>query len=394
MKAVNQIFLTATFLISWLISSPLYAYDIRLEFLSDNPMIFRLGSILPDDLSESSEIKFEEIDAFFQIFVTAGENDNPQTDRLFLHIRLEKDNDVLFTVRSQPFDISLILDRNISNQDLNYIPNIGFDHDGNTKVRGKYLMSKYVDGGNLSEGFYILTLLLSDSQDWQTAKGKDHNRGMVSRSILIYNPSQVDLIEPINQAIINDDHPTFSWLFPVNKGIIFNLNLVKADSTNTPNSALEPEYPWIFTSIDLPVADWQVGGFLSSHSYTGILNEKPLEPGTYYWVITAKVPTMFPDQYKEVLSPIYSFVYSPLGGGGDNIDEEENPPPDNEAPIFNVLREYLSGEQIVMIQSVIGDLSEWEMKKIKLGDSEVSIAQLARFLSEGNINIVTVSVVE
>lgn len=395
MKAVKQLSLSATFLLGFITSSPLQAYNIELEFLSDNPMIFRLGSILPGDISKASEINFEEIGAFFRMYITAEEDDHPQADRLILFIRLETEDDVLFTVRSQPFDISLILDNPISNQDLNYISDIGFGSEGTAQIRGKHLMSNYVNGGNLREGFYILTLLLSDSQDWETAKRADHNRGMVSRSILVYNPSQVDIIEPMDQAVINNDHPTFAWLFPVARGVVFNLNLVKADETNNPNVALEPEYPWIFASLDIPVADWQAGGFLSSHSYTGTLNEKPLESGTYFWVITAKVPTMFPEEYREVRSPVYSFVYAPLDEGeGDNLTDEENPAPNQETPIFNVLREYLTEEQIGVLQSVVGDLSDWEMQRIKIGDREVSIAELARFLSESDIRIVTVSATE
>ncbi|NQU05611.1 MAG: hypothetical protein HQ568_05920 [Calditrichaeota bacterium] len=395
-----------------LFTTSLQAYQVNIEFLAGEPMIFSIGSFIQGDMSEASDINFDAFEPFFTIEVTAEDDDNPP-ENLILLIRMQaQDGDVLFTVRSDPFDITHILGRPIDNQALNFIPNIGLGRGNNAQIDGRHLMTNYLNGQNFREGFYTFSVLLSDSRDWDTAISPDHNRGIASKSLHVFNPSNVDLIEPMDRVVINEN-PTFVWSFPAEEGVTFHIEMANADPDEEPVNAIEFANPQnIYADFYMKPAQWQLGGNLTSYSYTGnrtgveeVLDFTTLRQldsdKTYFWRITARVPTMFPNEYEEIRSPVYSFDYSSSAGnneGGDlNLSggsQEEDPTPDQEHAIFNVLRDYLTEAQINTLSSLLGDLSNWDLQSIRIAEQQITVAEIARMLSEDNISILTVSVSE
>ena len=151
MKVKKHLLLKILITTILLFTSSLQAYQIDLEFLSGNPMVFHIGSFIHGDLSKSSDINFDEFEPFFTIEVTADNEDNPP-ENLILLIRMQaQDDDVLFTVRSNPFDITYLLGRPIDNQALNFVPNIGLGAGNNAQIDGRHLMTNYLNGQNLRE---------------------------------------------------------------------------------------------------------------------------------------------------------------------------------------------------------------------------------------------------
>ncbi|MCF7810005.1 hypothetical protein K9N50_03355 [bacterium] len=402
--------LTTTIL---LISTSLQAYQIDLEFLSGNPMVFPIGSFIQGNMSDVKDIDFNDFEPFFTIEVIADDNDAPN-EELYLLIQMQaQDGANLFTVVSAQFDIDQILGRSINNQALGYDP-IYIGTRGNTQMGARQLMTNYLNGQELREGFYTLSVVLSDVSRWEDAIQADHKRGMISKSINVYNLNQVDLIEPMDGTIINEN-PTFIWSFPAEEGVTFRVEVVNADPDEEPVNAIEfASGQSVYADFYMKPAQWQLGGNLTSYSYTGnktgveeirdFVALKQLEKGkTYFWRITAKAPTMFPGEFSEYRSSVYSFNYSgstsnASGGRGDpNLlggSGEENPTPDREQAVFNILRQYLTEEQITTLSSLLGDFRSWNLQNIRIGGRQVTAAELARNFSEGNITILTVSVSE
>jgi len=202
-----------------------------------------------------------------------------------------------------------------------------------------------------------------------------------------------------------NENPTFVWSFPAEDGVTFRIEVVNADPDEEPVNAIEFANPQnVYADFYMQPAQWQLGGNLTSYSYTGnrtgvedvrdftVLRQLDRDK-TYFWRITARVPTMFPNEYEKVRSPVYCFDYSSSSGNiGGN--QEENPSPDQEQAVFNVLRDYLTEEQISTISSLVGDISDWDLQGIRIGGIQITVAELARMLSEGNITILTVSVSE
>lgn len=414
MKVKKHLLLKILITTILLITSSLQAYQIDIEFLSGNPMVFQIGSMIKGDMSDGRDVNFNNFEPFFTIEVTTEEADANRSTDLFLLIQMQaQDGTVLFTVVSAQFDIDQILGRPINNQELGFPP-IKIGSRGNPQMSARQLMDKYLNGQELREGYYTLSVVLSDVSSWQNAIQPGHKRGMISKSLVIYNPNQVDLIEPMDGITVNEN-PTFTWSFPTEEGVKFRIELVTADPDELPAIAIEfASGQSIYADFYLQPAPWQIGGNLTSYSYTGnktgvediqdFVALKQLEKDkTYFWRITARVPTMFPNEFAEYRSLVYSFNYSSAssntgGGGGDpNLlggSQEENPSPDQEHAVFTVLRQYLTEQQIATLSLLLGDIPKWDLQRIRTGGRQVTVAELARNLSKGNITILTVSVSE
>ena len=170
MKALkNSLWLIAILLV-FFVASPSSAYRIQLRFLSDNPMIFPLGPLVPGDLSNASDINFEDIEAFFEMYIEREPTDSRAPEDLTLLVRLETGDEILFTVTSLPFDVSPLVGRWLNNQEVSYIPNI---HLGQGKDINYNRLIPYISGGNLRQGFYIITAILSEHSDWETAQNQN-----------------------------------------------------------------------------------------------------------------------------------------------------------------------------------------------------------------------------
>ncbi|NQT34929.1 hypothetical protein HQ587_07050 [bacterium] len=391
MNVLKRIMWLTTVLFLLGITTSASAYDIELRFLSGNPMIFPLGPFIPDDLSNASDINFGQFESFFEMRVSGGENSDAFQ---VLFVRLQRRDEILFTVTSSKFDVSsTLLGRGwLDNRELSMIPQIG--HGDGSQVNAGRLMP-FFDGGNLSQGLYILTLMFSSHSDWNTALGD--NSGIISGSIQVYNPSRVDLIEPMDNTIIGEK-PIFVWSFPTEAGVEYHLDIVSGDEDDDPGTVIEFANPTnTYASLLIEPEDWQIGGNLASFPYIGIGEQRPLDPElTYYWRIIAKAPSMFPHQEIEIFSPIYRFLYSP-GGNGDGGDlggEEENPPPSVEDPLFDILRTHLTEAQIATLISMLGDLSQWSPTLLSLDNREITQQVLTDLLAEGEIRIVLVTVSE
>ncbi|MDP8228953.1 MAG: hypothetical protein P9M15_05820, partial [Candidatus Electryoneaceae bacterium] len=112
----------------------------------------------------------------------------------------------------------------------------------------------------------------------------------------------------------------FRWDYPDNQLVTYDLLLVKADNPeDDPGSALNsPNDENIFLQITLENQ--------TSYQFTGPPQAaKQLEPGTYFWMVTAHAPLMFVDEFTPALSPPFTFRYgqalegeleleSPIGG--------------------------------------------------------------------------------
>ncbi len=380
--------MTVLFLLG--ITTSASAYRIELRFLSGTPMIFPLGPFIPKDLSNASDINFGQFEQFFEMRVSEGENSDA---RQVLFVRLQRRDEVLFTVTSDKFDVtSTLLGRGwLDNRELGMIPEIG--HGDGSQVNAGRLMP-FINGGYLCQGLYVLTLMLSDDSGWGDALG--NNSGIISGSIQVYNPDQVDLIEPMDDVIIGEK-PIFVWSFPTEEGVEYHLDLVSGNENDDPGTVIEFANPTnTYASIAISPEDWQFGGNLASFPYIGIGEQRPLDPElTYFWRIIAKAPSMFPHQEIEIFSPIYRFLYSTEGdgNGGELGSEEENPPPTAEDPLFGILRTHLTEAQMATLISMLGDLSQWSPTLLSLDNRKITDQELTDIV-ECEIRIVLVTVSE
>jgi len=231
------------------------------------------------------------------------------------------------------------------------------------------------------------------------------NHGLATEGIQVYNPSQVDLIEPMDRAVLTD-YPIFLWSFPRRDGVSFLLDVVAGSPDDDPSDVMEFANPSnTYASVSLDIQPWQEGGDISSHTYTGVGEERALDPdSTYFWRITARAPTMFPGDYDEITSPVYRFAYeTPQGEGGGNAagqgampgqSGEESPPPSSESPIFSLLKDYLPAELFQMLLDQFVSFEGWSVdpdRCAKIDGREYSLAEFIRFFQEHDVRIVLVA---
>ena len=363
---------------------PLQAYKIDLEFMTENPMIFPIGQLIPGDLSDS-RVNFEEIEPFFQIMVTEEPSDANAPAKLYLHIRLQSGNEVIFTVGSAEFDPNNLLIGPINNNGLARIEGINLGQ--NSNIRAQEMM-RFIDGANLRSGYYTLSLVLSAWNNWDNAVGD--NWGMVSRSFNVINPSQVDLLEPLDQDGISN-YPIFIWSFPSEIGVVCSLKVVLGSENENPSTAMEfAGNEEIIASVAIPVSEQHFGGNIISWQYTGIGVRTLESDSTYFWQVKAYVPSIMPGQAEEISSPIYSFGFSPdLAGGGEG---EENPPPAYLAPVFTLLQENLPEDIYTVLLARFGSFEGWNLDRVRIDGNEVSMAELALFFRVGDFRISSITV--
>ncbi|MDP8241349.1 MAG: hypothetical protein P9X24_19855 [Candidatus Hatepunaea meridiana] len=413
MKTSTNYIIAVVLLLTLCMMNVSSAYQIQLRFLSDNPMLFPIGPFIPGDLSNASDINFEDFEAFFEMYVEQEEADSSAPDELTLLVRLQNEDNIVFTVSSLSFDISPLIGRWLNNQELNYVPNI---HIGQGEDVNYNSIMPYINGGNIRQGFYIMTLVISEHNDWETAY--DQNWGIVSKTVQVFNPSQVDIYEPLDEESV-DQNPFFEFSFPIQSGVVLHLNLAVTDENTSHEDGFELiNENNIYASVDLPITEQHYGSNVFSFSYADLAGVQPLDLfRTYFWQITAGAPSMFPNEMESIHSPIYTFLCTSIGegagiGAGIGVEggdeegfggqaqeflggnQEENPPPEDEAPVFNVLRNSLNINQMETINSSVGDLSQWDLKNIVVNGNRISSAELAQFLSNGNIRITNITISE
>ncbi|NQU06851.1 MAG: hypothetical protein HQ568_12210 [Calditrichaeota bacterium] len=300
-----------------LFTSDLLAYRIEADFLDPNAMVFQVGRMVPGDLSDASGIDFQRIAPIFWMRVSEDRNSNDDPAEAILMVRLEvAGRRPIFTVSSKPVNIRRVLipRGRLTNQQLALIPELAIGH--GEQVTSDQLFP-YIDGGMMREGSYILTVLLADPNlrvgDWDRAIS--NNYGIRSALIRTRNPSQVELTRPTNNDAISSN-PIFTWRFPRGPGVQFRLELVSGDPGQDPATALDfanNQTRYLDKIITLRPG---VSGELTSHAFTGIGEERPLERGkTYFWRVTAIAPSMFG---KGVRYPSVPYTFS----FGQEIPEE------------------------------------------------------------------------
>jgi len=315
----NLLTLVIVLVIGALASNSL-AYEVEARFLSPNAMIFPVGRLLPPGaLNNASEISFEDIQQIFEMRVDEDNNPDDDPDRVIFLIRLEEaGGDPIFTVSSSPFNIrndpQFRLGNFYTNHELARIQSMGVGQ--GDEVNANALLP-FIDGGNMREGLYILTVLLAPegatTAEWEQYVNGGHF-GISSATMRAFNPSQVTLTQPQNSSTIQTAYPVFSWRFPRNQDVNFLLELVSGDDDVDGSSALNnknEENTYLIRTINAG----RGGGELTTYSYTGTGQEKPLIIGkTYFWRVTAFPPTMFLDDANEILrdnvpSEVFSFRY-------------------------------------------------------------------------------------
>ncbi len=394
MKTLKILMIPAIVLLILFSATPSQAYTIEVQFMSGTPMIFPVGRLVPGDFSDASDINFRDIDPFFQMILS----DPPEIpEDLILLVRLETTSDVLFTVTSSSYDFSqFMMGHPYNNQELSTTPGLNLGQ--GEEVNANRLMP-YIDGGNLRQGYYILTVVLSEHDNWDLAIGD--NQGIATEGIQVYNPSQVDLIEPMDLSILTE-YPIFLWSFPRREGVTFLLELVSGSPDDDPSTVMEFANPANeYASISIDIQPWQQGGDMSSYTYTGVGEERPLDlDSTYFWRITAKAPTMFPSEYEDITSPVYRFTYKEPQGEGGGASEipgqsgDESPPPSTESPIFSLLQEYLPAELFQMLIDQFGSFEGWSVNPdrcAKIDGKEYSLAELTQFFQEHSVRIILVA---
>ncbi len=384
------------------------AYGINLRFMVDDPVMFPLGAFIPAGLDDFSEIDFRQVEPFFEILITGI-----GSDELILHVQFEKDGEPIFTVRSDRFQVETLLGDWLSNQDLARMDEISLGSGGDQINSG--LMLTYTDGSMLNGGLYLLKVILSNHESWDEAFSD--NEGYAVLPINAVNRGQIDLIlpEPNASLIAN---PNFLWQFPRVPGVWFDLKIVTGDPNGDPSSIISNATGNdIIAEITIHVEDGDTPGEFTLYQYTGSEGED-LEPGTtYFWQVVANAPTMFRDRIETVESSAYRFSYDPPGAGGfgGGADEpgggggspqpgggggggilggsgEDGPPPPTEDPLFRVLREGLPSDLWENIETALVEVSDWTLIKIRVGDQDLTLEELAVIIQTGQVEITTISI--
>ena len=338
-KRLSLILSALAFIIGVTTVNRSFAYTIEAEILDPNAMIFPVGRMIPENLSTADDIDFQSIAAIFRMRVIDTDPDDPSI--LVLMIRLEVAGEQpIFTVCSEPFNIRTVFierykDRWLRNDELAHVPEF-YIREGDDVSAERML--PYIEGGNMEENLYILTVLLADpnmtKDDWDTAQGGD-NHGIRSATMRVRNPSQVQLVQPADNINI-DSNPIFTWNFPRNPGVQFHLELVGGDARmnfnlsdaweqvedigteQDPSTALDFANETT-TFLDTTfLAGEGARGEQTSYSYQGIGNERALNEGrTYFWRVTAVAPTMFSGEGVTIESVPYTFNYGVTEVSGD-----------------------------------------------------------------------------
>jgi len=391
-------------------------YSIQMNFMVDNPIMFPVGRILPDNMSNLGDIEFEDINPFFQITCSGDDNG----EEVYLHVRLSGDGEEIFTASSEQFPVSILLGRTLSNYDLARIPEINLGNDGGGSIANRIM--QYISGNWLREGVYSISAFISLHPDFISAASD--NLGSSSLSFYAQTTNQITLLNPLSGEQI-ETYPRFQWSFPRREGVIFTLRVVAGQADVDPNdgfSSLDPDD--VYAEIDIPVRPGQEGGDMSYYGYSGISPERALEPNrTYFWQVEAAVTTMFEGETEPVLSPAESFLYAPPGnggsiggiggednGGGGNDEggllggsgnlaggpmggaQEEGGPPQNTHPIFTLLQNYLPNDLYLVLVQQLSDLSDYSVATIRIGDDEVSLEQLGMYIATNNPSFVSMSI--
>jgi hypothetical protein len=323
-----------------MLANPAAAYLIDAEILDPNSMVFPVGNLLPEDFSNASEINFQDLPRIFRMRV--GDNNQDDPDTLVLMVCLEvHGGDVIFTASSNAFNIRHWLvqpywPRWLDNQELARAP--GFTIGQGEQVNKNRLLP-FISGNNLVEGMYILTVLISEEGlSWENALS--NNYGIRSETMKVYNPTQISLNQPEDDGVIYGN-PTFTWSCPRNPDVGFHLELVG-------HVILRANQDWIVQEEDIDpstaldfandftrfldttfAAGPGAMGELTSYPYRGTGGERPLEKGrTYFWRVTAEIPSFINEEIVEVESTPYAFSFGPRAEilGPVNNDQMESSP--------------------------------------------------------------------
>lgn len=384
-------------------------YTIALNFMAENPVMFPVGSILPDDFSDASEIEFQDIDPFFTIFVS-GEG----PDRLYMLVRLEKEGRSIFTVNSDLFDINSILNRDLNNLELARLDEIRLGG-GSNQISAENILP-YIDANLLSDGLYLLKVILSKHSDWETAETDNHGSAVLP--IQAVNRNEVRLENPPNQDVLRNN-PVFQWSFPRREGVVFRL-LVTSDVE-------------VYADVAIPM-DQNAAGDVTTYVY-GTNNERPLDYRTYYWQVEANVSTMFENDPVDIHSPAFQFTYEQpgnKGGGeglGDDLDEqpgrgddlgygspgggegdgglggglgggpldgnrEEDEGPRNLDPIFTLLENVLEPDMYNRLISELDDPKAYSSIRIRIDGEVFTLQEFAIFMATYQPDIIAGTVSE
>ncbi|NQU04800.1 MAG: hypothetical protein HQ568_01805, partial [Calditrichaeota bacterium] len=269
------------------------AYTIEAEIMNPNAMIFPVGGMLPGNLSTADDVDFQSIATIFRMRVTDSDTTDPDT--LILMVRLEvAGGDPIFTVSSTPISVPLVLCP-LGWQRNDQLATVGPLHIGEGDDVNANQVLPYVDGGNLADNLYVLTVLLADpsmtSEDWASAENE--NYGIKSATTRVRNPSQVELVQPQFRDEVFSN-PIFTWLFPRNPSVYFRLELASGDPDDDPSTALDfANESSLFVDTTFS-AGFAASGEQTTYGYQGTGGERPLIPGrTYFWRVTAIAPTMF-----------------------------------------------------------------------------------------------------
>ncbi|MFH0765090.1 MAG: hypothetical protein V2A61_01580, partial [Calditrichota bacterium] len=184
-----------------------------------------------------------------------------------------------------------------------------------------------------------------------------------------------------------------------------------------------------FADIDISVNPENAGGDFSAHIFSGLDREKTLRPGlTYFWQISAHTPTMFQNEFEDIPSQAFRFIYTPPGGGGivggrggtggegsqggaggqgeggqneggavDGVvtggaGQPEGGGSQPEPPVFTILRSALPPDLFDALIASIGDPTQYHLVRISLGDRDVSLDEFAALILTGEIQINSVNV--
>lgn len=444
MKLHKTIALLFAIGLGMLATSESLAYQVAIRFMVPDPAMFPVGRILPDNLQSASDIQFKDIDPFCEIFVSGS---GPENATIF--IQFEAESTPIFTVSSNEFEISLIKDRWVSNYELAHLEGVSLGQ-GSDQINSNRLFP-HLDGTLLRAGIYQLTVIISTEETFGAAL--TNNAGIASQSIIAHNVSQIHLQQPENGAVLTS-YPILLWNFPRTEGVKFIIEIVSGDPQADPWTAIESatEANRILET-EIEVMQHNRGGDFSAHVFTGSGQEKPLSEGmTYFWRITAKVPTMFGDSEEEVQSAAYRFTYNPNQGGGGNDGsgggsggefgggfgggagggsgggsgsgsgggglggglsggsggEEgssgggiggalsggsmEGGGPPNEPPVFVLLRNLLPEELFNILLVQFGNLEDYTLARIQVDGRDLTLNELAALLMTGELQIHSVAV--
>lgn len=373
-------------------AAPASAYNVSVNFITENPLVFAIGPFLPGDLSNLQSIRLEDINPFFTV-TFAGTGSNPAY--LWLRMSVSGDRVVFESHTERPVNVPI---GTYNNQQLAQM------FAGNMSEVDANQILGFLDGPSLRQGQYYVTVAVTDSLgDWNWVQS--HNQGIGTRGFYAFNPSQVSLEQPRDGATLTNN-PVFIWTFPRQAGVSFLLELVKGEAGTSAAEAMESPNPSnVYAEVEIEVPEWMGAGNITTHIYTGIGEERALDAGTYFWRVTARASGVFPGDEREYASPIYTFTYNPPGGGGIGAgqggtggipggagggpeESGENVP----AQVFQVLAQILPEALYQSLLQAFGDLTGWRIERIVIGDREVTLEEMVNFLLSGDRVVTLVAV--